>query len=67
MGFQSYALFPHMTGEEDTAYGLRFREIPKEEIARQVEVIMKLVGREDFGQRQPAQLSGDKPTQNRAV
>lgn len=58
MVFQSYALFPHMTVEENIAYGLRFRKVPKAEMARKVESIMKLVGLEGFGKRQPSQLSG---------
>ena len=58
MVFQSYALFPHMTVEENIAYGLRFRRVSKAESRQRVAKIMELVGLEGFGRRQPGQLSG---------
>lgn len=58
MVFQSYALFPHMTVEENIGYGLRFRKIKKSEMKGRVEKIMSLVGLEGMGKRAPGQLSG---------
>jgi len=58
MVFQSYALFPHMTVGENVAYGLRFRNVSKEEKEERVRRIMELVGLSGFESRQPGQLSG---------
>lgn len=58
MVFQSYALFPHMTVEENIGYGLRFREVKKEKKDERVNRIMNLVGLEGMGKRAPGQLSG---------
>lgn len=56
--FQNYALFPHMTVEENIAYGLKIRKVPKPEIARKVAEMLKLVQLEEYGKRRPDQLSG---------
>ncbi|MFI1564930.1 ABC transporter ATP-binding protein [Streptomyces sp. NPDC020490] len=56
--FQDYALFPHMTVEQNVAYGLKIRKVPKAERlvrARKALVEVRLDG---FGRRRPAQLSG---------
>src|SRR5512147_1626968 len=37
MVFQNYALYPHMTVEQNLAFGLQLRKTPKEEIKRRVE------------------------------
>lgn len=58
MVFQSYALFPHMTVGENVAYGLRFRDVTKQEKQDRVKRIMDLVGLTGFESRQPGQLSG---------
>ncbi|NLJ81422.1 MAG: ABC transporter ATP-binding protein [Firmicutes bacterium] len=58
MVFQSYALFPHMTVEENVAYGLRFRRVSREEKRERVERVMDLVGLGRMGGRAPGQLSG---------
>lgn len=58
MVFQSYALFPHMTVEENVGYGLRFRKVSKQEAKQRVERIMELVGLKGLGKRAPGQLSG---------
>ncbi|KAF2962222.1 ABC transporter ATP-binding protein [Fervidobacterium sp. 2310opik-2] len=58
MVFQSYGLFPHMNVKENIAYGLKMRKIPKEEINKRVENILKIVGLEGFGDRPPSSLSG---------
>jgi putative spermidine/putrescine transport system ATP-binding protein len=56
--FQDYALFPHMTVEENIAYGLMVKGVPKAERRRQVEEILELVRLPEFGGRKPSQLSG---------
>ena len=58
MMFQSYALFPHMTVEQNVAYGLKRDKIPKNEIKRRVEEILSMVELSDFVKRKPPQLSG---------
>lgn len=56
--FQNYALFPHMTVEENVAYGLKIKKVPKAEIGRKVAEMLKLVQLEEYGKRRPSQLSG---------
>ncbi|WP_448375591.1 ABC transporter ATP-binding protein [Fervidobacterium sp.] len=58
MVFQSYGLFPHMNVAENIAYGLKMRKVPKEEIEKRVNAILKVVGLEGFGERPPSSLSG---------
>ena len=52
--FQDYALFPHMTIEENIAYGLMIKGVPKAERAKQVSDMLDLVRLPGFGQRKPA-------------
>jgi ABC-type Fe3+/spermidine/putrescine transport system ATPase subunit len=56
--FQNYALFPHRTVFDNVAFGLTLRKVPKPEIAKRVNNILRLVGMPDLGERYPAQLSG---------
>jgi spermidine/putrescine transport system ATP-binding protein len=56
--FQSYALFPHMSVEDNVAFGLRRKRVPKSEIARRVAAELKRVGLGAESKRRPAQLSG---------
>ena len=58
MMFQSYALFPHMTVEQNVAYGLKRDKIPKDGITRRVDEILSMVELSDFIKRKPHQLSG---------
>lgn len=58
MVFQNYALFPHMSIEENLAYPLKVRKMSKVEIAERVVRYLKLIEMENFGSRTPAQLSG---------
>ncbi|MCL7942386.1 polyamine ABC transporter ATP-binding protein [Marinobacter sp. ATCH36] len=58
MMFQSYALFPHMTVEQNIALGLKQDKLPKGEIRERVDAMLKLVKMETFGKRKPYQLSG---------
>jgi len=58
--FQNYALFPHLTVEDNIAFGLRLksRRVPEPEIRKLVEQALELVHLEGFGARRPDQLSG---------
>jgi putrescine transport system ATP-binding protein len=58
MMFQSYALFPHMSVEQNIAFGLRQDRMPKGEIAERVEEMLNLVKLKPFARRKPHQLSG---------
>lgn len=58
MMFQSYALFPHMSVEQNIAFGLKQDKLPKDEIAARVKEMLKLVHMEQYAKRKPAQLSG---------
>jgi len=58
MMFQSYALFPHMTVENNIAFGLKQDRLPKDEIRDRVARMVKLVQMEQFVGRKPDQLSG---------
>ena len=58
MVFQSYALYPHMTVRQNLAYGLKVRRTPKEQIAKRVGEVAKLLGLDDLLERRPGQLSG---------
>lgn len=58
MMFQSYALFPHMTVEQNIGYGLKQDRIGKDEIADRVEKILSIVQLTQFSKRKPHQLSG---------
>ncbi len=54
--FQNYALFPHLTIEENVAFGLRRRGV--KDYAKQVEEMLELVELPGQGRRKPTQLSG---------
>ncbi|SDG88850.1 ABC transporter ATP-binding protein [Pelagibacterium luteolum] len=56
--FQSYALWPHMTIERNTDFGLRLRKVPKAEREARVEKVMKTLGIAQYRDRYPSQLSG---------
>ena len=58
MMFQSYALFPHMTVENNVAYGLKRDGIDKDEIKRRVGDMLAMVELTQFSKRKPHQLSG---------
>jgi putrescine transport system ATP-binding protein len=58
MMFQSYAVFPHMTVEQNVAFGLRQDGVPKAEITKRVGDMLELVKLGQFGKRKPHQLSG---------
>ncbi len=56
--FQSYALFPNLTVNDNVAYGLVNRRRPRAEIAARVKELLALVGLPDQGAKFPVQLSG---------
>jgi spermidine/putrescine transport system ATP-binding protein len=56
--FQNYALFPHMSVEQNIAFGLRMKRMPKAEIDRRVAWALELVNMQGLGKRRPNQLSG---------
>lgn len=56
--FQNYALFPHMNVEDNIAFGLVEKKVPKAEIKERVSEMIKLVQLEGLEKRKPAQMSG---------
>ena len=56
--FQNYALFPHLTVEENVAFGLKYKDVSKQEMREQVGRALELVALTGFGARRPTQLSG---------
>ena len=56
--FQNFALFPHMTVEDNIAFGLKMKKVSKEEIEKRVKKVLKLVKLEGFEKRFPSELSG---------
>jgi multiple sugar transport system ATP-binding protein len=58
MVFQNYALYPHMTVEQNLAFGLQQRKTEKGEIRRRVAAVARMLGLEDYLKRKPAALSG---------
>lgn len=56
--FQSYALFPHMTVEQNVAFGLEMKNVPKAEIKTRVVEALEMVRLGEYGNRKPRQLSG---------
>jgi multiple sugar transport system ATP-binding protein len=58
MVFQSYALYPHMTVEQNLAFGLKLRKLPKKEVSERVNRAAKILQIEEFLKRKPRALSG---------
>ena len=58
MVFQSYALFPNMTVQQNVTFGLRMQKVAKEESAERVHEALAMVELGDFAARYPHQLSG---------
>ena len=56
--FQSYALFPHMSVEENVSFGLERKGVQKAERGGRVAEILELVGLAGFARRKSKQLSG---------
>ena len=58
MIFQNYALWPHMTIEQNVTYGLRMRDVPKEERHKKAMAILSQVQLDGQADKTPGQLSG---------
>lgn len=58
MVFQRYALFPHMSVEQNVAYGLKLKNKPADEIESEVTQALALVDMSSFRERRPETLSG---------
>ena len=58
MVFQNYALFPHMSVQENLAFPLEVRKLSKTETQEKVKKVLEMVELGDFATRFPAQLSG---------
>ena len=58
MVFQSYALYPHMTVEDNLAFGLKLHKLPKKEIKERVQNAARILKIEEFLKRKPRALSG---------
>ncbi|MCS6773994.1 MAG: ABC transporter ATP-binding protein [Anaerolineae bacterium] len=56
--FQSYALFPHMTVEQNVGFGLEMKGVPRAEINRRVKEALELVRLPQMAKRYPRQMSG---------
>jgi molybdate transport system ATP-binding protein len=55
---QDYALFPHLTVEQNVAFGLRARGVPSATVAPRVAEALRRAGIADLGRRKPSMLSG---------
>ena len=58
MIFQSYAVWPNMTVEQNVAFGLKLRRLPADELRRRVAQMLDVVQMRHLAQRYPAELSG---------
>jgi spermidine/putrescine transport system ATP-binding protein len=58
MVFQAYALFPHMSVQDNVAFGLQIKKVPKDEIRERVAAAIASVRMTGFENRKPGQLSG---------
>ena len=58
MVFQNYALYPHMTVGENIGFGLKLRHTPKDERARRVHDVARILGLDTMMERRPGELSG---------
>jgi putative spermidine/putrescine transport system ATP-binding protein len=58
MVFQSYALFPHMTAEQNIAFGMSIKKLPQDQIKQRCAELLELVGLSDKGRSYPHHLSG---------
>lgn len=58
MVFQTYALYPHMTVEENMGFGLRMNGVPKDEIRKKVAEASRILKLDAYMDRKPKALSG---------
>ncbi|WP_317855601.1 ABC transporter ATP-binding protein [Chakrabartyella piscis] len=58
MVFQNYALYPHMTVEDNITYGLRQNKVPKEEVEKRLDMVLDMLDLRVYRKRKPKELSG---------
>ncbi len=58
MVFQTYALYPHMSVEENMGFGMKMTGTPKDEIKKKVDEVAGILKLEDYMKRKPKALSG---------
>ncbi len=58
MVFQNYALYPHLSVRANLGFGLKLRKTSKDEIARRVDEVARILGLEEMLERKPGELSG---------
>ncbi|MEG0494158.1 MAG: ABC transporter ATP-binding protein [Clostridia bacterium] len=56
--FQKYALFPHLNVQDNIAFGLKIKKVPRAEMDKRVEHMLELVNLKGYGKRSVDQLSG---------
>ena len=56
--FQNFALFTHMTIEDNIGFGLKIKKLPKDKIKKEVDKMLNLVQLNDYNKRMPDELSG---------
>ena len=59
MVFQSYAIFPHLTVRQNVEYGLKIRKLPRDEMKKRVDEMLKLVRIDEYQDRLPERLSAN--------
>src|SRR3954471_15416398 len=58
MVFQNYALYPHLSVADNMGFALKIAKVPKDEIARRVQEVAKILDLEEFLERKPKAMSG---------
>lgn len=58
MVFQNYAIFPNMTVRKNVEFGLKYKNMSKEQMKEEADKFLKLVHVEQYGDRMPERLSG---------
>lgn len=58
MVFQNYAVFPHLSVEKNVEFGLTNRKVPKDEIRKRVDEVLKAVKIDELRDRMPQNMSG---------
>ena len=58
MVFQQYSLFPNMSVDQNVAFGLNMKKVPKDIVTRKVGEMLTIVGLDDKADQYPSQLSG---------
>ena len=62
MVFQNYALYPHLSVEENILFGLKVRKVQKEERQKRLMEAIEMVGLKEYVKMKPGQLSGGQKT-----